>query len=53
MVNLKDKELNKKLRKLEKEELPTIKDIKKENELLKSREERFNKKFLRKSKKHK
>ena len=44
MVDLKDKELNKKLKKLEKEEIPSIEEIKEEDTKLKELEKKFWKK---------
>ena len=51
MVDLKDKELNKKLKKLEKEKIPSLEEIKKKDSILKELEKKFKKKFWKKTKK--
>ena len=51
MVDLKDKELNKKLKKIEKEEIPSLEEIKKKDGILKGLEKKFKKKFWKKTKK--
>ncbi len=48
MVNLKDKTLNKKLRILEKEIIPSLEEIKKESKALEEKEISFKKKFMKK-----
>jgi hypothetical protein len=52
MVNFKEIGLNKKLKKLEKEKLPTEPEIEKENNNLQEEEAAFEKKFRLKAKKH-
>lgn len=51
MVDLKDKELNKKLKKLEEEKVPSLEEIKEEDTKLKELEKKFKKKFWKKPKK--
>jgi hypothetical protein len=52
MVQLKEYGLNKKLKKLEKEVLPSLTKIENENRKLKEKEESFEKKFRLKKSKH-
>jgi hypothetical protein len=52
MVNLKEYGLNKKLKKLEKEVLPSLTKIENENKKLKDKEESFENKFKLKKSKH-
>ena len=47
MVDLKDKKLNKKLKELEKQKLPSIDNIKKENKELEHEEKSFLHKFFK------
>lgn len=47
MVDLKDKELNKKLKKLEKQKIPSVKEIKDENKELEKGEKSFLHKFFK------
>ena len=51
MVDLKNKKLNKKLKKLEKEKIPSLKDIKKRHKFLTELERKFKKKFWKPKKK--
>lgn len=51
MVDLKDKELNKKLKKLEEEKIPSLEEIKEEDKKLTDLEKKFKKKFWKKTKK--
>ena len=46
MVDLKDKELNKELKKLKSEDIPEMDEIKKENDALEKKERSFLKKFF-------
>ena len=51
MIDLKDKKLNEKLKKLEKQKIPTVDDIKEENKIFEKEEKSFLQKFFKKIKK--
>lgn len=53
MVDLKDKKLNEKLKKLEKQKIPSIDDIKEENKEFEKEEKSFLHKFFKIIKKNK
>ena len=53
MPDLNDEELNEKLEKLKKQELPSLDDIKQENKELEIKEKSFLKKFFKRIKKKK
>ena len=48
MIYLKDKKLNKELKRLEDEKLPSVEEIKQENRILKQKEEKFKARFSKK-----
>ncbi|MBT3720404.1 hypothetical protein HN789_01100 [archaeon] len=48
MVDLKDEELNKKLKELKKQDIPSLEEIKDENKDFEKKEESFLKKFFKK-----
>ena len=47
MADLRDRELNKKLRELKKQDIPSAEDIKKKSERLEEKEDSFLKKFFK------